>query len=473
MQRTHASAPGGHPGRFKTYDLVRRSYFWPRMSRQIATFVKGCHLCQRTKNARSSPAGFLEPLPVPFRPWTDISVDYVGPLPDCDVDGRIANHILVIVDRLTKMRHFVPVPDTKATTLADAFVSQVYRLHGTPCHIVSDRGSQFVSAFWKELSRRLGITLKASTAFHPETDGQTEIVNAGVEQYLRSFCSFFQDDWAHHLPLGEFAANNYTSETTGLSPFFANYGFHPVMGTEPVRPVDATMAKQFRDEFLNAKNVAERIDRVLTRARAFMAEAQERHSNYANAKREDSVTYEEGDEVWVSTDDMNVGRPVRKLSEKWIGPYPVSKVYPRAVAVTLPKHFKVFPVFHVRKVRPREAGLPGQEAINAKYQDRAEGVLVTDQPRPNNPGDRKWLFETILDSRQHKGTLEYKIKWPAPHRPSWQPSEDLEGCDGEIAAFHRRNPRKPGPPSWWTPPPDFETLEPRPQRPRRGRPRSQ
>lgn len=457
MQRTHASASGGHPGRYKTYDLVRRAYFWPHMSRTIAQFVKGCHLCQRTKSARGSPPGFLDPLPVPFRPWTDVSVDYVGPLPECDFNGVVCTNILVVVDRLTKMRHFIPVHDMTATTLAEAFIANVYRLHGTPEHVVSDRGTQFVSAFWTELSRLLGITLNSSTAYHPETDGQTEIVNASIEQYLRAFCTFFQDDWAYHLSLGEFAANNHTSETTGLSPFFANYGFNPSMGSEPLRPVDPALARQYRDEFLNAQNVSDRITRVVSRARAFMAEAQERYADYANAKREDSVIFEVGDAVWLSTEHLNLGRPVKKFAEKWIGPYKVTKVYRRAVALDLPREFKVFPVFHVRKVRPTSPGLPGQEVLNAEYRNRAEGVVVTEGSQGQ---ETRYTFDSIMDSRMRKGTLEYKIKWSHPHRPSWQPSENVAGCDDRIADFHTRFPRKPGPPSWWEPSPAFTSKIP-------------
>ena len=227
LHRTHGSAPGGHPGNFKTFDLLRRTYYWPQLSRDVAAFVQGCHLCKRTKRSRLQPLGFLDPLPIPFRPWTNISVDYIGPLPECKRHGITYAYVLVVVDRLTKMYHFIPVPDLSAATLADAFVSGVYRLYGSPGSIVSDRGAQFVSTFWAELSRRLGITLCPSTALHPETDGQMEVVNGAMEQYLRCFCGFYQDDWVDWLPIAEFSANNQTSKTIGLSLFFANYGWHP------------------------------------------------------------------------------------------------------------------------------------------------------------------------------------------------------------------------------------------------------
>jgi len=450
LHRTHSSAPGGHPGRFKTYDLMRRTYYWPRLSRDVGMFVRGCHSCSRTKGSRQAPAGFLDPLPVPFRPWSDISVDYVGPLPPCEVRGNRYEHVLVVVDRLTKMRHFIPVVDVSAEHLADAFVAEVYRLHGTPAFIVSDRGPQFVSTFWKELSRCLGVTLRASTAFHPETDGQTEVVNSGLEQYLRTFCSFFQDDWVRWLPLGEFAANNHVSETTGLSPFFANYGWHPAMGTEPVQEPVPAMTRHQQREFLNATAAAERIERVTARAKAFMAEAQERYAHYADASRVDAITYSVGDRVWINTANIRTGRPMHKLDDKWKGPFRVTKVYRRAVVVELPPEFKIFPVFHVALVKPYEPGLPGQESLNAEADKRAEGIVLTNSGESEEDEEGEmWYFDKILNSRKVRGTLQYRIKWPHPHKPTWEPAENLKGCDEEIQKFHDANPKKPGPPAWF------------------------
>lgn len=458
LHRNHSSSPGGHPGRFKTYDLLRRAYYWPRLSTDVATFVQACHLCKRTKNARHAPSGFLDPLPVPFRPWTDISVDFVGPLPVCTRNGLNYEHILVVVDRLTKMRHFIPVPDTKAETLADAFVGIVYRLHGTPTTIVSDRGTQFISTFWRELSRRLGVTLRTSSAYHPESDGQTEIVNAGMEQYLRSYCSFYQDDWVDWLPLAEFAQNNHTSETTGVSPFFANYGYHPAMGTEPTRPPVTPTTELKQREFENATQVADRIERILSRVRSFMAEAQERQMEQANRHRSDSETFQVGDRVWVNTKYMKPSRPSPKLSDKWLGPYPITKVYPRAAAVELPPHFEIFPVFHHSLLQRHLPGLPGQDLINREYDQRAEGIVTTEV---EGETEQKWYFERILSSRNTNHGLQYKIKWPRPYRPTWEPARNLEGCDPDIAEFHRQNPSKPGPPDWWVPPPGSPPPPPR------------
>ncbi|KAG0155926.1 hypothetical protein PDIDSM_3099 [Penicillium digitatum] len=145
--------------------------------------------------------------------------------------------ILVVVDRLTKMKHFIHCKGTcNAEEVARLYTRHVWKLHGLPNTVVSDRGPQFVAQFWKHLTKRLRITNLLSTAYHPETDGQTERANAVLEQYLRAYVSYLQDDWSEWLPLAEFTANSHYSESTRVSPFYANYGFHPRIGFEPSQP---------------------------------------------------------------------------------------------------------------------------------------------------------------------------------------------------------------------------------------------
>ena len=231
--QTHHDTPGaGHTGRTKTLDLIRRSYFWPGMRNIIARFVRNCHTCSRSKSRRHVKYGVLKPLPVPSQRWTNISMDFVTGLPTSDGSDAI----LVVVDRLTKMRHFIPTTiEASAETVADLYINCIYRLHGIPDTIVLDRGPQFVALFWKLLCQRLQINCLLSTAFHPETDGQTEVSNAAMEQYLRAYTSYQQDDWTRWLGLAKFAANNAFSEPLQCSPFFANYGYNPKFGFEPQR----------------------------------------------------------------------------------------------------------------------------------------------------------------------------------------------------------------------------------------------
>jgi RNase H-like domain found in reverse transcriptase/Reverse transcriptase (RNA-dependent DNA polymerase)/Integrase zinc binding domain len=448
IYRTHSTGPAGHPGRIKTIDLVSRTYWWPRITRDIEEYVKACELCDRVKASRSAPPGFLQPLPVPFQAWSDISIDYITPLPECERDGKTYQHVLVVVCRLTKMRHFIPVVSLTAEELASVFISRVYCLHGTPDNIISDRGSQFISEFWRQLSDRLGVRLRHSSAFHPETDGQTERINAGVEQYLRAFMNFHQDDWVDWLPLAEFAANNVTSETTGVSPFFANYGFHPKLGTEPTKLLPPNQSAAQRREFLKANNIADRFERIITQLKALATQAARRYEENANVNREDAPQYAEGLEVYISTKNMKTNRPMKKGDDKWAGPFPILKVYPRSCLVKLPEGMKIFPVFHNSLLRPKpEAdGLPGQDRINEAESKNIRGRVLE---RDDETGElvEKWLFDGLLDSRRDADGLHYLVKWKH-YDPTWQPAKDLKGHNQVLLEFHRVHPNKPGPPAW-------------------------
>ena len=170
---------------------------------------------------------------------------------------------MVVVDRLTKERHFVACKiDMSAEDLAILFVREIYRLHGLPDSMVSDRGPLFVSALWKAVCHRLGTQILLSTAYHPETDGQTENANAYLEQYLRHFVSYAQDDWAQWLPMAEFAANNVVNASTSMSPFFANKGFHPRMSFGPPRTVERTAAKALKEATSEGNTFAHKMEDI-------------------------------------------------------------------------------------------------------------------------------------------------------------------------------------------------------------------
>lgn len=449
IYRTHASGPGGHPGRTKTLDLMNRKYWWPGMSQAVRGYCRACLPCNKTKTPRSAPAGFLKPLPIPLAPWRDISVDYITPLPPCTRRGSTYKHIAVVVDRLTKMRHFIATETLEAEELADRFIERVYTLHGLPETIVSDRGSQFVSAFWRALSARLAVTLRPSSAFHPQTNGQTERINAELEQYLRLFVDWAQDDWADWLPLAEFAGNNTVSETTGVSPFFANYGFHPRMGVEPAQPCPPTLTDAQRREFFKASEIANRFQAILEKVTALAKQAQDRYEEGANRRRSDAPAYKVGDQVMVNTKNFKTGRPSQKLEPRWEGPFPVTKASSHAVTLKLPANMRVFNTFHVSLVRPyrNKEGIPGQEQTAGDVRaNRGRMITRTDDEEEVR---WEWEFEDILDyGKADNGRWQYLIKWVGYDEPTWQPATDLRGCDDAIWAFHDAHPELPGPPSW-------------------------
>jgi len=191
--RLHHDVPAaGHGGRWKTVELVTRNYWWPGVTRDVGKYVEGCDSCQRMKNRTEEPAGKLKLSEVPQKTWSHLTVDFITKLPV--VAGKDA--ILVVCDRLSKMTHFVATMEGTSTEgLARLFRNNVWKLHGLPESVVSDRGPQFAAELMKELNRMLGIRTKLSTAFHPQTDGQTERMNQELEQYLRFFIEHRQKDW--------------------------------------------------------------------------------------------------------------------------------------------------------------------------------------------------------------------------------------------------------------------------------------
>jgi len=220
--RLHYDTPvEGHGGQWKTTELVTRNFWWPRVSREVKQYVEGCDACQRNKNRTQAPAGKLMPNSIPEKPWSHILADFIMKLPL--VQGY--DSILVVVDRLTKMAHFIPTTEkTTAGGLARLFRDNVWKLHGLPESIISDRGPQFAAGVMRELNEMLGIDSKLSTVFHPQTDGQTERMNQELEQYLRMFIDHRQEQWPEWLGTAEFAYNNKIQTSTKVSPFKANAG---------------------------------------------------------------------------------------------------------------------------------------------------------------------------------------------------------------------------------------------------------
>ena len=181
MQEHHETALAGHLGQAKTFDLLDRQYYWKDIRKQVDQYVRNCHSCQRSRTSSHATFGVLRPLSVPEIPWEDISMDFVVGLPQCE--GFDA--VWVVVDRLSKMQHFIPCHTMiDAVELAKLFLREVVPLHGLPRTIVSNRGPQFASTFWRQICSRLGVDQPMSTAFHLQMDGQTERMDAGMEQYL-------------------------------------------------------------------------------------------------------------------------------------------------------------------------------------------------------------------------------------------------------------------------------------------------
>ena len=277
----HDLAIAGHPGYIKTYSKIARTYYWPNMARDIRKHVQECDACQRTKASNQPPAGQLRPLPIPTRPWGSIGMDFLGPLPK-SASGK--DMILVVIDRLTKMARFIAT-DSMVTSkgTAELFLREVFRHHGLPSNIVSDRDPRFTAKFWKTLQEALGVDLLMSTAEHPQTDGQAEAAVKVIQKLLKPFV-FQGQDWEDLLPSLEFAYNDTTQSSTGQTPFYLNYGHHPT-GVTRHEPVNNP----------HAEDQVQYLLRLQEAARDAINDAQQVQRRNADKKRIAAALIKEGD----------------------------------------------------------------------------------------------------------------------------------------------------------------------------------
>jgi hypothetical protein len=221
LSELHATPTAGHSGFTKTYDMVKRSFFWDGMKKDVHTFLAECDVCQLNKGETIKAPNTLQPLPIPLAIWRDISMDFIMGLPK---SGN-KSVIMVVVDRLSKYAHLYALQHPfNASTMTQLFMDHVFKLHGMPHSIVSDRDPTFTNNFWQELFRLQGTQLHLSIAYHPQTDGQTEIVNKFLETYLRWFSFERKKQWAQWLPLVQWWYNTSYHATTCMTPFEAVYG---------------------------------------------------------------------------------------------------------------------------------------------------------------------------------------------------------------------------------------------------------
>lgn len=396
LKAAHDSSTSGHLGRDKTYELLSRTFYWPRMGTIVEEYVRSCPSCQASKPSQRLPIGLLQPLDVPSRPWESVSVDFITHLPKTK-KGHTS--ICVFVDRLTKMIVVEPTTDkVTATEIATLYFRAVFRHHGLPTSLISDRDPKFTSEFWIELQRALQTHLNMSSAGHAQTDGQTERANRTVIEMLRAFVGPHHDDWDEHLIQAEFAYNNSVNATTGYSPFFLNNGQHPhtplSLSVPPLKTPPKSVARFLSD-----------IREHLSRARSAILKAQEVQAKYANEKRRD-VSFKPGDRILLSSQRLKIAlaeNAKEKFQPRYYGPYTVLKVVtPVTYKLDLPPALKLHPVIHAKYLK--------------EYVDGAETFPDRPEYKPPPPpeiinGEKHYEVECF---RGHTGTgnrLRFLVKW--------------------------------------------------------------
>ncbi|QRW16712.1 Retrotransposable element Tf2 protein [Rhizoctonia solani] len=412
LKEFHDSPLAGHPGQQRTLELLSQNYWWPGMKSSAKEWVECCPTCQANRQAHA-PVIALKPLEVPPYPFHTILYDFITGFPKSQ--GHDA--ILVVIDSFSKFGHFIPT-SKKVTSkgLADLFVTHIWKLHGLPIKTVSDRGTTFTGKFLRALYQRLGIKPSFSSAYHPESDGQTERVNQFIEFYLRSYVAADHSDWTTWLPLAEYAYNNAKHASTGKTPFELVYGRNPVMNPSNV-PANVPEADE----------VADTLAREWKEAESALRLSKERMTKNQGTIPEYSV----GEKVWLDGKNVELRTNSNKLDPKQLGPFKiVEKISSHAYRLELPETLKIHDVFYV--------GLLSKT-------HKSPSQPFPDQPPPETiEGEEEYEVEQIIDSKRQRGKWFYLIKWKGygPEDNSWEPEELLEHSQEEIKRFNQARLRK-------------------------------
>ena len=384
--RQHHDPPKfGHPGITNTVKAIQRSCHFKDMKRHVTEFIKQCESCQKNKHSTLGSIGNNTVIEKPTKPWQSITMDFITKLPGSmdPLTGIEYDSIWVIVDRFTKWTHLLPFKESyNAKQLDMAWQDRIARLKGEPGEIISDRDKLFTSAFWTTMRNCWGTKLKHSTAYHPQTDGQTERANQTLEQWLRHYINWEMDNWVELLPLAEQALGNRYTDSIRSTPYEATY-LTPPRTRPPLTP------KMLSEEAL------QRVER----------------------QRRNEPQLKKGDRVYLLTKNLKTPRPTKKLDHKKVGPFLLQEVLgPRTFRLLLPPDAKVRSVFDLSLLTRASDQTPLATAFNYQHEGQVE-------------------FE--VEKIVAKGPRGYLVKWKdyPDNENTWEPAQNLQNCQQKLREF--------------------------------------
>ena len=408
----HSSSTLGHAGRFRTKTFLERDFWWPGLSMYVNQFIKGCATCQQNKVNTHPTRPPLAPIPSSSSlPFKQLSVDLVTDLPKI----RDKDSIMVVVDHgLMKGVIIISCSKTIDTVgVAKLFFSHVFKRFGLHNSVISDRGPQFASAFARELARLLQYDVKLSTAYHPQTDGQTERTNQEIETYLRIFCANNPKSWLDFLPTAEFQHNSAPHHSTKVSPFNLMLGYEP----RAYPPLGKTFLPTLENRLLSLREARKEALAAHETAQRIMREWMFRPFS----------PWKVGNKVWLETSNLHLQYPCRKLSPKCLGPFEITQVLsPHMYRLKLPSTWKIHDTFH--------AGL-----LSPFKQTDTHGPSFSVPPLTLIRSEEEYKVETIISHKGSPGRRKYLTTWKGfpSSENTWEPESNLRHAQ-EILKDYKR-----------------------------------
>lgn len=414
----------GHPGRYKTLEMVQQNFWWPGMSLFVKSYVDGCATCQETKNITHPTRIPLQPTEIPDRPFQFITIDFIVKLPL----SNGFDSILMIHDQSTKTMITEPCNETiTAEETADLLIKKVFSQYGIAEKIISDRGPQFASKVMKAILWSMGSRSALTTAYHPQADGATERMNQEAEQFLRAYCNRMQNNWSQLLPYAEMTHNTREHTATKKTPFELLLGMKPWWPGTFITELGVPTAEEQIWQVQKAREEAAAAAKI----------AQEAMKTQYNRYGDEGPDWKINDLVWLEGKNLKTQYPTAKLAPKRFGPFPITRIIGKtSYKLKLPDKWKIHNVFHGSLLTPyRET-----EAHGPNY-ERPQPTIIDDK--------EEYEVEQIIDCKQQGRNREwvYLIKWKGypDSENSWEPLHGIQNALETIKEWHARNPRKPKP----------------------------
>ena len=421
LELYHDTPITGHLGITGTIEIVSQGYYWENMHDYVMQYVNNCQTCIRAKKCNYKLYGILRPLPVPEGPWQWTESDHIVKLPK----SKGFNSIYVVVDRFTKMAHFIPTTEkVSEEDLIDIHMKNVWKHHSLPLVHSTDRHDNFTSKYVQKMFKALGIEQQFSLAYHPQMQGQVENLNGWLETFLQMFCDHRKENWADLPHLAEFAWNNHHHSSLDMTPFYANDRMHPTMTN--------LLSEGQYDVPKRIKQLLETWEQIKWELR----EAQEQQATTFNKSRNKELEFAPGDRVYFSTRNLITDEGTKKLSDLCTGPFEIiKKVGDGTYKLKLPAHVKVHPGFNV--------------ALLTKWQP--DPIMGRVQPEPAPiivDGHEEYVIKKILDSNWLGKHFQYKVTYDgyAKEHDEWLFRDDLledlgvESLEDYEREFYARHP---------------------------------
>jgi len=415
IERFHDDIREGHPGISRTMEKIQREYYFPGMYRKLKHYIKRCDHCNRNKNTYQKPKGeMIKETETPTRPWSRLTADFLEmpKIKDPNSNEEL-DELLVIVDTFSKMT--ILIPTKKTATCEEIFYlfwERVFSVFGIPDSVLSDRDKIFKTQRWRELMRKIGSEQKLSTAYHQQTDGQTERKIQELRAYYRHYLEYEQKNWRELTPIAQYAVNDAVNASTGKTPNFITFGTQRIQGKEKCEEETDSTHQQ----------TMERLHIEVQRDLAWTKEAMK---YYYDNKRRPAPTLREGERVYIrrrtsgsQTFNIRTGRQAQKMDCVKIGPYKIAEVLPKDnYKIELPERIRIHPVFHISLLDPTEnPETENQDEILGEYE-----------------------VERILNKRVRGGKTEYLIRWKhfKAEDDTWEPTAHLH-CPEKVHDYNEK-----------------------------------